>query len=185
MQTTGDALVTALIEARFDQWITTWPGHATRFGLHQHDGKLPDLSRAAKQADIAADHAFTRQLEAVDPQTLSSAVAFERDVALHSARLRLFEAETVRNWQRTLDAAEEIGGAIFLLAARDFAPLSERLLPMTSRIEGIPAALKQVRDRLGADAVRLWLELESGTAAELPGMLHEIRATATSVCRQF
>jgi uncharacterized protein (DUF885 family) len=181
VQTPGDALATSLIQARFDQWVATWPGQATRFGLHQHDGQLPDLSRSAKLADIEADHVFLRQLEAIDAAALSPAVAFERDVALHSARLRLFEAEAVRNWERTVDAAEEIGGALFTLAARDFAPLVERLRPMTSRIEGIPAALEQVRDRLGGDPVRLWLELESGTAAELPGMLHEIRAGAASV----
>ena len=181
MQTTGDTLITALIQARFDAWIATWPGHATRFGIHQHDGRLPDLSRAAKLADIAAEHAFCRQLEAIDPATLSESVAFERELALHSARLRLFEDEVVRNWERATDATESIGTALFLLAARDFAPLEDRLVSMASRIEGIPTALLQVRDRLGDDTVRLWLELEGMSAAELPGLLREIVASAAGV----
>ena len=181
MQATGDALVTTLIQARFDDWIAAWPGQATRFGVHQHDGRLPDLSRAAKLADIASDHAFVRELEAVDAASLSERVAFERELALHAARLRLFEDEVVRNWERTTDATEAIGTALFLLAARDFAPLEQRLLSMTSRIEGIPAALLQARDRLGSDTVRLWLELEGMSAAELPGLLHEIVASATGV----
>jgi uncharacterized protein (DUF885 family) len=178
VQTTGDALTTALLQSRFDAWVETWPGHATRFGLHQHDGRLPDLSRAAKLADIEAERAFVRGLEAIDPVTLGPRVAFERELALHGARLRLFEDEVVRGWERTLDASEQIGGALFLLAARDFAPLDERLVSMTSRIEGIPAALAQARDRLGHDTVRLWLELERGSAAELPGLLREIAASA-------
>ena len=91
MQTTADALVTTLIQARFDAWIAAWPGQATRFGIHHHDGRLPDLSRAAKLADIASEHAFVRGLQAVDPKNLSVSVAFERELALHSARLRLFE----------------------------------------------------------------------------------------------
>ena len=181
MQTTGDVLVNALIGARFDSWITAWPGHATRFGIHQHDGRLPDLSRAAKLADIEAEHAFVRQLEAIDPATLGERVAFERELALHSARLRLFEDEVVRSWERTTDAVETIGTALFLLAARDFAPLEERLVSMTSRIEAIPTALLQVRDRLGPDTVRLWLELEGMSAAELPGCsARSSRAPATS-----
>ena len=65
MQPTGDALATALIQSRFDAWVAAWPGHATRFGLHQYDGRLPDLTRAAKEADIAAERAFVRQLEAL------------------------------------------------------------------------------------------------------------------------
>jgi uncharacterized protein (DUF885 family) len=181
MQTTGDALVNALIGARFDSWIMAWPVHATRFGIHQHDGLLPDLSRAAKLADIEAEHAFVRQLEAIDPATLGERVAFERELALHSARLRLFEDEVVRRWERTTDAVESIGTALFLLAARDFAPLEDRLLSMTSRIEAIPTALMQVRDRLGPDTVRLWLELESMSATELPGLLREIAASARDV----
>jgi uncharacterized protein (DUF885 family) len=181
MQATGDALVTTLVQARFDGWIAAWPGQATRFGIHQHDGRLPDLSRAAKLADVESDHAFVRALEAVDAASLSESVAFEQELALHAARLRLFEDEVVRNWERTTDATEAIGTALFLLAARDFAPLEQRLLSMTSRIEGIPAALLQVRDRLGSDTVRLWLELEGMSAAELPGLLREIVASATGV----
>ena len=181
MQTSGDALVTALIQARFDAWAATWPGEASRFGLHQHDGRLPDLSRAAKLADIEAEHAFVDRLEGIDAAVLSPEVAFERDLALHSARLRLFEAEVVRGWERTVDAAEEIGAALFTLTARDFAPLEQRLVPITSRIEGIPLALIQVRDRLGHDPVRLWLELEARSARELPVLLHEIVAGAADV----
>ena len=181
MQNTGDALVSALIGSRFDAWVAAWPGHATRFGIHQHDGVLPDLSRAAKLADIAAEHAFVRQLEAIEPTNLSESVAFERELALHSARLRLFEAEVVRSWERTTDASESIGTALFLLAARDFAPLEERLHSMTSRIEGIPTALLQVRDRLGHDTVRLWLELEAMSATQLPGLIDEIVASADGV----
>lgn len=181
MQTTADAFVTSLIGSRFEDWVATWPGEATRFGLHQHDGRLPDLSRAAKLADIEAERAFVTQLEAVGLSELSPSVAFERDLALHGARLRLFEAEVVRNWERSVDATEAIGGALFLLSARQFAPLPDRLVSMASRIEGIPLALQQVRDRLGPDAVRLWLQLEAASARELPGFLGEIVQSATDV----
>jgi len=184
METTGDAIVTALIQSRFDHWIEAWPGHATRFGIHQHDGRLPDLSRAAKEADIAAERAFVRQLEGIEPAKLSDRVALERELALHSARLRLFEDEVVRNWERSTSATDEIGGALFLLTARDFAPLEERLVSLTERIEGIPAALRQVRDRLGPEPVRLWMELEEMAAAELPLLVHEIVAGATTVWPQ-
>ena len=60
MQTTGDTFVRALVQSRVDAWVETWPGHATRYGPHQHDGRRPDLSRAAKEADIAAERAFVR-----------------------------------------------------------------------------------------------------------------------------
>ena len=175
MPTSGEH-VTALIRSRFDDWVETWPQNATSFGIHRYDDRLPDLSRAAKLADIEADRAFVGELDAIDPAGLDERVAFERELSLHSTRLRLFEAEVSREWERTSSAADDIGYALFLLVARDFAPIEERLGSLTSRIEGIPAALEQVRDRLGGDTVRLWLEREAATAAELPGLIGDIMA---------
>lgn len=167
-----------LIQDRFDAFLSAWPSRATSLGIHEHDGRLADLSRAAREADIAAERGYVEQLEAITPDVLSVELRFERDLALHAARLRLFENEVVRNWERRPSASDEIGDSLFLLMARDFAPLDVRLASLTLRIEGIPAALRQVRDNLGQEPVRLWLELEERAAAELPLMLDEIVSTA-------
>ncbi len=177
----ADKIVEALIESRFDALMEMHPAWATALGVHAHDGRLADLSRAAKETDIAAERRFVDDLEAVDPDPLSESVRFERELALHAARLRLFDAEVVRGWERSTSATDEIGTALFLLAARDFAPLEERLVPLTERIEGIPDALLQVRDRLGDQPVRLWLELEEVAAGELPLLVHEIVGGADGV----
>ena len=180
-ETAADARLTALISDRFDALMEAHPTWATGLGVHAHDGRLADLSRAAKEADMSAERRFIDALEAMDLEPLSEAARFERELALHGARLRLFDAEVVRGWERSTSATDEIGTALFLLAARDFAPLEERLLPLTERIEGIPEALLQVRDRLGDQPVRLWLETEEVAAAELPLLVHEIVSGAGSV----
>ncbi len=180
-ETAADARLDALVAARFDALMEAHPAWATALGVHAHDGRLADLSRAAKEADMAAERRFIDDLAAVDPGLLSETVRFERELALHGARLRLFDAEVVRGWERSTSATDEIGTALFLLAARDFAPLKERLLPLTERVEGIPEALLQVRDRLGDQPVRLWLELEEVAAAELPLLVHEIVSGAGDV----
>ena len=177
----GDVQFRRLISSRFDQLMRTSPAHATYLGIHEHDGRLADLSRAAKEADIAAEHDFLAALEATPPEALSEADRFERDIALHGSRLRLFEAEVVRSWERRASAADEIGDALFLLLARDFAPLAERLTSMCSRLEAVPLALGQAHDRLGARPVRLWNELEIETADGLPTLLDEIIASAADV----
>ncbi len=180
-ETAADTRLTALVAARFDALMEAHPAWATALGVHAHDGRLADLSRTAKEADMAAERRFIDALEAIDPASLSEPVRFERELALHGARLRLFDAEIVRGWERCTSATDEIGTALFLLAARDFAPLEERLVPLTERIEGIPEALLQVRDRLGGRPVRLWLELEEVSAAELPLLVHEIVSGAGAV----
>ena len=177
----ADVALAALIASRFDAIMETWPGYATYLGIHAHDGRLADLSRAAKEADMAAEGRFISAMEAFDPGQLSARPRFERDVSLHSARLRLFEAEVVRTWQRRVSASDEIGDGLFLLLARDFAPLEERLESITQRLEGAPLAFRQVRDRLGERPVRLWNELEVGAAADLPVLVHEVVTTAREI----
>ncbi len=174
----ADAELETLIGARFDAFMETWPSHATYLGIHAHDGRLADLSRAATEADMAAEARFISDLEGVETGGLSERARFERDVALHGARLRHFEAEVVRGWERRASASHEIGDSLFLLLARDFAPLEERLESMTQRLEGAPTALLQARDRLGDHPVRSWNELEVGAAADLPVLVHEIVTAA-------
>jgi uncharacterized protein (DUF885 family) len=174
----ADAALQGIIQARFDAIMETWPAHATYLGIHAHDGRLADMSRAAKEADMAAEARFVRDLEAIDPGSLSAEADFERDVALHGARLRRFDDGVIRGWQRRASASHEIGDALFILLARDFAPLDERLESLTQRLEGVPAALRQVRDRLVPDAVRLWNELEVRAASELPLLVHEVVSAA-------
>jgi uncharacterized protein (DUF885 family) len=174
----ADQQLEALITARFDAIMETWPGHATYLGIHAHDGRLADLSRAAMEADMAAEARFIGNLEAIDPALLSEPQRFERDVALHGARLRHFEADVIRGWQRRASASQEIGDALFLLLARDFAPFAERLESITQRLEAVPTALRQVRDRLGSRPVRLWNELEIRAAGDLPRLIDEIVTVA-------
>ncbi len=174
----ADGRLEALIRSRFDALMETWPSHATYLGVHAYDGRLADLSRAAMEADMAAEARFISDLELVAPTTLSEASRFERDVALHGARLRHFEADVIRGWQRRASAVHEIGDALFLLLARDFAPLDQRLESLTLRLEAVPTALRQARDRLGSRPVRLWNELEIRAAGDLPRLIEEIVTAA-------
>lgn len=169
-----------LVQARFDELMTTWPSQATYLGVHEHDDRLADLSREAMEADMSAERRFLAALETIDPSSLSAADGFERDVAMHAARLRLFRAEVERGWERRVSACDEIGDALFLLLVRRFAPLDQRLEAMTQRLEGVPVALAQVRSRLADRPVRRWNELEIKAAEELPGLLEDIVGAARS-----
>lgn len=174
----ADDTVEAIIAARFEAIMEACPVMATGYGIHAHDGRLPDLSRSAKEADMAAEDRFVADLLAVDPDHLSEPVRFEREVALHAARLRSFEDEVVQGWRRRTSAAEEIGAGLFLLLSRDFAPMGDRLASMSARMEAVPLALEQVRDRLGERPVRLWLGIEQRRATNVAPLIDQIVAVA-------
>ena len=71
---------------------------------------------------------------------------FERDLEVHNIRRAIFDTAEVRTWERRSTALDVIGDALFLVFARDFAPLPERLDAIASRLEAVPTYLEQSRD---------------------------------------
>lgn len=68
------------------------------------------------------------------------------------------------------------GGRIFILFARDFAPLVRRLEAISGRLADAPRLLREAPQQLGPRPVRMWNELELESAAEVGGLLDEVEA---------
>ena len=66
---------------------------------------------------------------------------------MHNVRRSLFEADELRIWERRSLALDTIGDGLFLLFARDHAPLAERLDAIAGRLEAIPRHLEEARTR--------------------------------------
>ena len=169
-----------LVEDRFRRLVRADPILATGLGLHEHDHELGDPSRAALLDEIAADRAHLGAVEALDPAALSPSARFERDLEIHNLRLTGYEAAEVRIWERRSFALDTVGTGLFLLFARDHAPLDERLAAIAGRLEGIPAYLEASKDRADGPQVRLWQGLEIEAAGELPSLFDELLTAAAS-----
>jgi uncharacterized protein (DUF885 family) len=167
-----------LVEARFRRIVRDNPPIGTYLGLHAGDDRLGDGSRDAVLGELAADRAHLAAVEALDPAGLSPEAAFERDLELHNVRRAIFSTDIVRTWERRSTALDEVGDALFLVFARDFAPLAQRLGSLTGRLEAIPAYLAQHRTRATVPQVRLWQRIELSTARDLPAFLAEIVAAS-------
>ncbi len=164
----GDARVAELAQERFDRLIERHPILATALGIHGDDHRLDDESRAAVEEDLADDQVTLAAFEAIDPTTLSTDARFERDLAVHGLKREIFDLDVHRVWERRSQVLDDIGGAIFLLLVRDFAPADERLGSITARLEAVPAALDEAKSRLGDHPMRLWNELELEAGEFLP-----------------
>ncbi len=88
----------------------------------------------------------------------------------------IFDTDVLRIWERRSHALETIGDGLFLLIARDHAPLDERLDAIAARMEAVPRHLEEARTRSDAPQVRLWQQLELETAVQLPGLFEEMTA---------
>ena len=165
-----------LVESRFRRLMRDNPIAATYFGIHDYDDSLGDGGRETLLAELAADREHLAVIEAIDPLGLSDAVRFERDLEIHNLRRGIFEIDKLRVWERRSLALDTIGDGLFLLFARDHAPLAERLDAIAGRLEGVPRHLDEARTRSSEPQVRLWQEIEIESASHLHSMFEEIVA---------
>ena len=170
-----------LVETRFIRLVRDNPVRATALGLHQHDDLLGDGGREAVLGELAADREHLAQVEALDPAGLSMPARFERDLELHNLRLAIFDADVLRLWERRSLALETIGSGLFLLLARDHAPLTERLSAVAGRLEAVPTYLEEARTRATVPQVRRWQEMEIETADKIPAFFDEAVAAGSGV----
>ena len=172
-----------LVEGRFRRIVHDNPTTATFLGIHTEDHRLADGSRDALLDELARERAHLAAVEALDPAEMSPSARFERDLELHNLRLSIFGTEEIRTWERRSRALDDLGDALFLVFARDFAPLAERLDSLAGRLEAVPTFLARHRTRATVPQVRLWQRLENAAAAELPSLVGDIVAAGEAALR--
>ena len=156
--TEADRQFETLVNERFERLLRDFPTFGTWLGIHGDDDKLGDFSRAGKLEQTALEHRFLDQVRAIDPAGMSEAFRFERELSINASERGLFDDEVHRVWERRASASDEIGDGLFLLFARDFAPLPSRLVSIAGRLEEAPRVLLEARSRMGDRPVRLWNE---------------------------
>jgi uncharacterized protein (DUF885 family) len=169
-----------LVETRFLRLIRDNPILGTAVGLHSEDDRMGDGSREQVLAELAAEREHLTAVESLDPAALSEEVRFERDLEIHNLQRTIFETEEVRIWEQRSYALDALGDALFLLFARDHAPLMERLTSITGRLEGVPAFLEASKSRAAVPQVRRWQRIEMDTAADLPALFDELVAAGAN-----
>jgi uncharacterized protein (DUF885 family) len=170
-----------LVETRFVRLVRDNPIFATAVGLHQDDDLLGDGGREALLGELADEREHLAELEALDPAGLSSEAAFERDLELHNVRRAVFDHADLRIWERRSLALDHVGDGLFLLFARDHAPLPERLDAIAGRLEAVATYLEESKTRATVPQVRRWQKVEIDTAGELPTFFDEIVAAGEGV----
>jgi uncharacterized protein (DUF885 family) len=170
-----------LVEIRFARLVRDNPVFGTALGLHQDDDLLGDGGRDALLGELDAEREHLARIEALDPTGLSAAVRFERDLELHNLRRAIFDADVLRIWERRSTALDTIGDGLFLLFARDHAPLAERLPAIAGRLEAIATYLEEAKTRATVPQVRRWQQMEIDTACEMPAFFDELVAAGSGV----
>ena len=137
---------------------------------HPHRGPPARRRRRATPvlAELAAEQGPPRGDRGARPgRRCRRRARFERDLEIHNVRRAIFDTEVLRIWERRSTALDTSATRLFLLFARDFAPLAgapRRRSPAGSR----PSRRTSTQARTRADRARRsgsWQELEIETAA--------------------
>ena len=123
------------------------PDTATELGDHRFDDLLPDRSESALADERRSLDAFAGRVTGLDLAALGAELRVDAALLSGDVSRRLFEIEDLREhtWNPLL---ANPGQAIYMLLARDYAPLPERLAAVAGRLALVPDALAVARDSL-------------------------------------
>ncbi len=166
------------IESRVvDHVFALQPGYAVFLGLHQYDGRLPDLARGATDGWTAGADRLLSELRAIPSDQMTEGRRLDRtllELLLESPRFDLHESRDLdRNPMSFL-------GPISLTAymVRDYAPLPTRVDAMVRLLDGVPALLDAARQRLEPVLPEPFVRLAATMAAGLSPHVQEAEAFA-------
>jgi hypothetical protein len=146
-------LVSGFIEARMKRD----PYFAVQAGRHEFDGRMPEWSRAAIDADIAELRKFKAAVMGHDPASLTDAQKFERDYLLWVMDRDLF-------WMVNAEAPftnpawylDRLDPSMYL--TREYAPLEDRLRGFLGYARAIPALAASIRANLRTPLPKSFIE---------------------------
>jgi uncharacterized protein (DUF885 family) len=142
----GDEL-RRLADSYLDDLMRRHPDTATELGDHRFDGLLPDRSEAALADERRGLDGYAARLTGLDLMALPPELRVDAAMMADDVARRLFEIEELREhtWNPLL---ANPGQAIYMLLARDYAPLPERLRSLAGRLAAVPDSLAAARASL-------------------------------------
>lgn len=141
-----DARFAAIGQRYIDGIAKFAPVYGTSLGDHRYDDQIGDVSAAGRAAVVAHDRALLADLAKIDRRKLGREAQVDAALLDNALRYDLWQIEVLKNWQWDIQGYNDLGGgALYGLAARDFAPWDKRLKSATARMERMPAFLAQAR----------------------------------------
>lgn len=142
-----DADFERVANSYIEAYLQMNPEFATSLGEHRYDHRLNDYSKAGVSKAIAFDEKLLEQLSTIDPARLKPDNKIDYMILRNQAEGGIFQLRELREYEWN-PLVYNLGGAIYYIIARDFAPLEERLLTVGKRLEQIPAVLDLARANL-------------------------------------
>ncbi len=137
------------IDAFLAEFFRLQPLHATAAGMHAHDAEWPDATEAGRSERLAFAERWQAELAGFSDVDLSRDERVDRDLLLAELDgIRFAETELRQEKWDPLEWVYLLGGGIFPLIAREFAPLADRLASAAGRLEGVRGVVATARTEI-------------------------------------
>ncbi len=169
-----DEIFEKLTQEMLEKFLAVNPDYATSLGLHEpYDWQLPDGSTKRLLQNLALEEEWLNRLsQTIKREELSEPHKLEWGIIQMVHEHSTFHFYERRMHELNPDAFDVIGGLIFMMFTRDYAPFEKRVDAIATRIEKAPKYLEEFRSRFEKSRpVRLWTEIAIETAQNIGGLL--------------
>ena len=143
----ADRQFASVADQFIERFLRINPEQATALGVHEFDRQVRDLSAAGLARERKIYHASLTTLKRMDPAKLSAPYRVDYHIMTNELEGRLFAIERLREQDWDVLSYNPANG-IYVLLARDFAPLPARLASVKARLEAIPHELAVAKANL-------------------------------------
>ena len=174
MATSSDpsAELDALEREVVDHLFVLQPAYAVGLGLHEYDGKLPDLSEDATGAWASRADRLLARLEAADGGGLSEDRSVDRFLLRLLLESPLFDLRESNDLGRNpMSYLGQVSLTSYL--SREYAPVPQRVEAMVRVLVGVPALLAVGRRRLKGPLPKPFVDLSLAIGSGLPAHFAE------------
>jgi uncharacterized protein (DUF885 family) len=142
-----DAKFEAIANDYVEALLKMHPETATELGDHRYDDRLDDYSAAGIARDVQFARDTLAQLAKVKRDKLSVANRIDLRILENALQSQIYSRETLRSWEWN-PQTYNVGGAIYGLVARDFAPAETRLRSVIGRLNAVPDVIAAAKANL-------------------------------------
>lgn len=167
----------ALVREYFYSFIELRPDYATVFGLHEYDKKMPSATKEAQETYIHFLRDYLQKFQDMPHEDVSPDRKIDHKLIISLLKSYLFQEDEIRQWEKDPDVTPMVGGALFSLFFREFAPFEERLESITARLQQCPQLIRGYKTRVET-SFHLWVDMAKEALRSLPSLFETVSLTA-------
>jgi uncharacterized protein (DUF885 family) len=149
LNATADKAYEQVASRYMNEMLALDPVGASQLGDQRFDGQLNDESSAGRARLVAVARSLLAQLDTVQTARLARAKQVDAHLLHHALEYTIWQTQTFRDWSwDPLTYTSLAGNSVYLLVARDFAPLPIRMSHVAARLRAWPRLFAQERAAL-------------------------------------